>query len=144
MLHFIYRAKIKNDEAGFFLVTFPDIPFAATDCKAMAEALEEARDCLEEAIAVSIAENLNFPFPSSIRKGHHSILLTARMSAKAALYIAVRETGISKSELSRRLGVDEKEIRRMLSPRHQTKLPRIEQALSALGYQLSVSLLKAA
>jgi antitoxin HicB len=66
------------------------------------------------------------------------------MSAKAALYIAVRETGISKSELARRLGVDEKEIRRMLSPRHQTKLPRIEQALSALGYQLSVSLLKAA
>jgi len=66
------------------------------------------------------------------------------MSAKAALYIAVRETGISKSELARRLGVDEKEIRRMLSPKHQTKLPRIEQALSALGYQLSVSLQKAA
>jgi DNA-binding phage protein len=79
-----------------------------------------------------------------VRKGRHSISLTARMSAKAALYIAVRETGISKSELARRLGVDEKEIRRMLSPRHQTKLPRIEQALSALGYQLSVSLLKAA
>jgi len=144
MFQFIYPAKIKKDEAEFFLVTFPDIPFAATDGKTMAEALEEARDCLEEAIAVSIAENLDFPFPSSIRKGHHSILLTARMSAKAALYIAVRETGISKSELSRRLGVDEKEIRRMLSPRHQTKLPRIEQALSALGYQLSVSLLKAA
>ncbi len=143
MFQFIYPAKIKKDGAGFFLVTFPDIPFAATDGKTMAEALEEARDCLEEAIAVSIADNLDFPFPSSIRKGHYSIPLTARMSAKAALYIAVRETGISKSELARRLGVDEKEIRRMLSPRHQTKLPRIEQALSALGYQLSVSLLKA-
>ena len=144
MFQFIYPAKIKKDGAGFFLVTFPDIPFAATDGKTMAEALEEARDCLEEAIAVSIADNLDFPFSSSIRKGHHSIPLTARMSAKAALYIAVRETGISKSELARRLGVDEKEIRRMLSPRHQTKLPRIEQALSALGYQLSVSLLKTA
>ena len=144
MFQFTYPAKIKTDEAGFFLVTFPDIPFAATDGKTMAEALEEARDCLEEAIAVAIADNLDFPFPSSVRKGHHSISLTARMSAKAALYIAVRETGISKSELARRLGVNEKEIRRMLSPRHQTKLPRIEQALSALGYQLSVSLLKAA
>ena len=144
MFQFIYPAKIKKDEAGFFLVTFPDIPFAATDGKTMAEALEEARDCLEEAIAVSIADNLDFPFPSSVRKGHHSIRLTARMSAKAALYIAVGETGISKSELARRLGVDEKEIRRMLSPRHQTKLPRIEQALSDLGYQLSVALLKAA
>ena len=144
MFQFTYPAKIEKDEAGFFLVTFPDIHFAATDGKTMAEALEEARDCLEEAIAVLITDNLDFPFPSPIRKGQHAIPLTARMSAKAALYIAVRETGISKSELARRLGVDEKEIRRMLSPKHQTKLPRIEQALSALGYQLSVSLQKAA
>jgi antitoxin HicB len=144
MFKFTYPAKIEKDEAGFFLVTFPDIPFAATDSKTVEEALEEARDCLEEAIAVSIADNLDFPFPSSIRKGHHAIPLTGRMSAKAALYIAVRETGISKSELARRLGVDEKEIRRMLSPRHQTKLPRIERALSVLGYQLSMSLQKAA
>jgi len=144
MFQFTFPAIIKKDEAGFFLVTFPDIQFAATDGKTMAEALEEARDCLEEAIAVSIADNLEFPFPSSIRRGQHAIPLTARMSAKAALYIAVREAGISKSELARRLGVDEKEIRRMLSPKHQTKLPRIERALSVLGYHLSVSLQKAA
>ena len=144
MFKFTYPAKIEKDEAGFFLVTFPDIPFAATDSKTVEGALEEARDCLEEAIAVSITDNLDFPFPSSIRKGHRAIPLTGRMSAKAALYIAVRETDISKSELARRLGVDEKEIRRMLSPRHQTKLPRIERALSVLGYQLSVSLQKAA
>ena len=144
MFQFTYPAKIEKDEAGFFMVTFPDIHFAATDGKTMAEALEEARDCLEEAIAVLISDNLDFPFPSAIRKGLHAISLTARMSAKAALYIAVRETGISKSELARRLGVDEKEIRRMLSPKHQTKLPRIEQALSALGYQLAVSMQKAA
>jgi antitoxin HicB len=144
MFQFTFPATIKKDRAGFFLVTFPDIPFAATEGITMAEALEEARDCLEEAIAVSIADNLDFPLPSSIGRRQHAILLTARMSAKAALYIAVRESGISKSEMARRVGVDEKEIRRMLSPRHQTKLPRIERALSVLGYQLSVSLQKAA
>ncbi len=144
MFQFTYPAKIERDQAGFFLVTFPDIPFAATDGETKAEAIEEARDCLEEAIAVSIADNLDFPFPSPVKKNQYAIPLTARMSAKAALYIAVREKSISKSELARSLGVDEKEIRRMLSPRHQTKLPRIEQALSVLGYQLSVSLQKAA
>jgi len=66
------------------------------------------------------------------------------MSAKAALYIAVSEEGTSKSELARRLGVDEKEIRRMLSPRHQTKLARIEEALGLLGRRLVVSMKKAA
>jgi antitoxin HicB len=52
MFQFTYPAEIKKDEAGFFLVTFPDIPFAATDGKTLSEAMEEARDCLEEAIAV--------------------------------------------------------------------------------------------
>ncbi len=30
MFQFTYPAKIKKDEAGLFLVTFPDIPFAGT------------------------------------------------------------------------------------------------------------------
>jgi len=34
---------------------------------------------------------------------------------------------------------DEKEVRRMLDPRYRTKLPRIEEALEALGRRLVVS-----
>jgi antitoxin HicB len=34
------------------------------------------------------------------------------------------------------LGSDEKEIRRMLDPRHPTKLPRIDAALAVLGRRL--------
>jgi predicted RNase H-like HicB family nuclease len=52
------------------MVTFPDIHFAASDGKTMAEALEEARDCLEEAIAVSITDNLCF-----IRKNYSSQMI---------------------------------------------------------------------
>ncbi len=144
MFKFTYPANIKPDEGGFFLVTFPDISFAATDGESLKEALDEAEDCLEEAIAVCIADDLTIPEASPIKKGQYSIPLSAQMSAKAALYIAVREEGISKSELARRLGVDEKEVRRMISPRHKTKLPRIEQALGLLGRRLIVSLKKAA
>ena len=39
------------DEAGFYLVKFPDLPGAATDGKTREEALAEAEDCLAEAIA---------------------------------------------------------------------------------------------
>ena len=144
MFQFIYPAHIKADDAGFFLVTFPDISFASTDGETLKEALSEAEDCLEEAIAVCISDGLGIPKASPVKKGQHAIPLSAKMSAKAALYIAVHEEGISKSELARRLGVDEKEIRRMLSPRHQTKLPRIEQALNLLGRRLVVSMKKAA
>jgi len=144
MFNFTYPANVTPDEDGFFLVTFPDISFAATDGESLKEALGEAEDCLEEAIAVCIADGLDIPEPSPVKKGQYAIPLSAQMSAKAALYIAVREEGISKSELARRLGTDEKEIRRMLSPKHQTKLPRIEKALGLLGRRLVVSVKKAA
>ena len=144
MLQFIYPAHIRADDAGFFLVTFPDISFAATDGETLEEALSGAEDCLEEAIAVCISDGLSIPKASPVKKGQHAIPLSAQMSAKAALYIAVHEEGTSKSKLAGKLGVDEKEIRRMLSPRHQTKLPRIEKALNLLGRRLVVSMKKAA
>jgi antitoxin HicB len=62
------------------------------------------------------------------------------MAAKTSLYLAMRELGVTRSQLAQRLGVDEKEVRRMLDPRHATKLPRIEQALGILGHRLIVSL----
>ena len=52
---------------------------------------------------------------------------------KAALYLTMREQGFNKSDLARRLGVDEKEARRMLDPKHITKVPALEQALHTLG-----------
>ena len=42
------------------------------------------------------------------------IPVPALTAAKAALYLTLRETGISKSELAARLGCDEKEVRRLL------------------------------
>ena len=54
------------------------------------------------------------------------------MAAKAALYLAMQEAGMSNVQLARKLGCDEREVRRMLDPRHPTKLPRIKEALEVL------------
>ena len=42
-------------------------------------------------------------------------------------------------ELAARLHCDEKEVRRLLDPRHASKMSRLESALAALGQQLVVS-----
>jgi antitoxin HicB len=68
----------------------------------------------------------------------------APMAAKAALYLAMREVGITNVQLARKLRCDEKEVRRMLDPRHPTKLPRIEEALDVFGKRLVVSVEEAA
>ncbi|MGH7961455.1 MAG: type II toxin-antitoxin system HicB family antitoxin, partial [Candidatus Binatia bacterium] len=65
-------------------------------------------------------------------------------AAEAALYIALQEMKITKTELAKRLRCDEKEVRRLLDPRHPSKLPRIEAALAAIGQRLIVGLQSAA
>lgn len=66
------------------------------------------------------------------------IPVPALMAAKAALYMAMQEAGITKVQLAGRMGCDEKEIRRLLDPRHHSKIGRIEAALEALGKRLIV------
>lgn len=136
---FAYPMVVTQDEAGFLLGRFPDFPEAATDTRELPALLLEAADCLEEAVAARMAEGEPLPVPSKTIRGRvHWVTLPAQTAAKAALYIALRESGISKSELARRLGCDEKEVRRMLDPRHATKLTRIQAALEALGKRLVV------
>ena len=60
--------------------------------------------------------------------------------AKAALYVAMREAGINKVQLAKQLGVDEKEVRRLLDPHYGSKLPRIAEAIQLLGKRLVIGL----
>ena len=138
MRSFTYPARVSRDRAGRYLVTFPDLPRCATDARTVADALTEAADALEEAVAHRIVQGLEIPPPSRLKKGQRAVSLSAQMSAKAALYLALRAAGLNKSGLARRLGVGEAEVRRMLDPRHNTRLRRLEQALAALGQRLVV------
>lgn len=141
-MHFIYPAKIQEDEGGFFLVTFRDFSFAATDGETHQGALDEATDCLEEAVAACIDEGLPVPMPTRARRNEILIVLPPLMAAKAALHNAVLEERISKSAFARLLKVNEKEGRRLLDPHHKTKVPRLSEALAALNRRLIVGVEK--
>jgi antitoxin HicB len=144
MLNFIYPAKLTPDkDDGGFVVMFRDFPEAITQGENIDDALTEAVDCLEEAFANRIASSLPIPAPSKAKRNDHLVFLPAQMSAKAALYLAMNDLNITKAELAKRLRCDEKEIRRLISPRHPSKLPRIEAALAALGKHLIVGLQEA-
>ena len=139
MQSFVYPAELTPDETdGGFVVTLVDFPEAITEGEEVAEALREAADCLEEAVANRMAMDLPLPKASKVQKGQYAIPLPALTAAKAALYLAVREACISKVELAKRLQCDEKEVRRLLDVRHPSKLPRLESALEVLGRQLIV------
>jgi len=145
MEHFVYPAILTPDaKDGGFVVTFADLPEAITQGETVEEALREAADCLEEAIANRIVTGVPIPPPSRIKRGQSAVPLVAQTAAKAALSIALQNTKITKAALAKRLLCDEKEVRRLLDPRHPSKLPRIEAALAAVGHRLIVSLQSAA
>lgn len=141
---FAYPVTLTPDEeAGGLVVTFEDIPEAITQGETTAEALAQAADALEEAIAGRIRRADPIPEPS-LGTDLWRVPVPAQTAAKAALYLALQETGTSKSELAARLGCDEKEVRRLLDPRHPSKLPRIQRALASLGKGLAVTLVNEA
>ena len=70
--------------------------------------------------------------------------LDAVIAAKTALAGALRESGLTKAAFARRLGVDVKEVRRMLDPRHATKIPALARALAALDKQIVIEVRDAA
>ena len=138
---FTYAVKLTPDkDEGGYVVTFRDLPEAITQADSVDEALAEAADCLEEAIAGRIDDGREIPSPSSPKRGERIVSVPPSMALKAAVYLAVREAGISNSELARRMQLDEKEARRILDPHHPTKLPRIEAALAVLGRHVELCL----
>lgn len=141
---FVYPARFRRDAEGCLLVRFPDLPEAITDGADREEALVEAADCLEEAVAGRIARGDPIPRPSARKPGDRLIPVPPVTAAKAALYLAVREAGMTRVELARRLGCDEKEARRLLDPKAPTKLPRLIAALQTLGKRLVIELQDAA
>ena len=130
--------------SGGFVVAFRDVPEAITQGENLTDALLQAADCLEEAVAGRIRRGDVIPPPSRPAKGEHMVPVPAVTAAKAALWLAVRQAKISKVELAARLGCDEKQVRRLLDPRHASKLTQLQSALAVLGKQIVIQVQDAA
>ena len=140
MERFEYAVRLAAAEEGGFVVSCRDLPALVTQGEDRADALARAADAMDEVFAVYMDDGLPLPPPSKPRRGEVLVSPPAEMVAKAALHTAMQAAGVSKLQLARRLGVDEKEVRRLLDPHHGSKLPRIAEAVQALGKRLVVGL----
>lgn len=138
MKRFSYPVKLEAADEGGYVVTFRDFSEAITQGESIEESLEEAMDCLAEAIAARIDDGREIPESSDLESGEYLIAVPMQIALKGALYLALNESGMAKTQLGELLGKDEKEIRRILDPHHGTKIPMIEQALRVLGKRLEL------
>jgi len=141
---FSYPAVFQTDEAGRVLVSFPDFPHAHTDGANVEEAFEESIDCLGSVLAEAIGARELIPSPSKLERGERAVPVPFWIAGKLALYLSMRDQGISNSELARRLGVRETTVRRMLNPDQNTRMEKIQAALHVLGKRVVVAVRDAA
>ena len=130
-----YPIELEDDD-GTVLATSPDFPELATFGEDREEAPARAVGALEEAVAARIHDGRDVPSPSG---GEVRIALPALTEAKAILYQGMKDQGVGKAELARRLGWRLPQVDRVLDVRRRSRLDRMDAALGAIGLRLQVS-----
>lgn len=134
-----YPATLTKDE-GTLLVRFRDVPEAISYGATREEALGHAKHALETALEFYIDGGKPLPRASASRRGEVAVAVGAQANMKLALYDAYRVAGVTKSELSRRMGIPKTNVDRLFSLTHASRVELIESAAAALGKRLVIAL----
>ncbi len=137
-------AFLQDAEVGGYTVTFRDVPEAITEGETLEEAVLQAEDALESALAMYVSNHEALPVASPLQKDERMISLSALGMAKAALYDAMIEQRVGRAELARRLRWHLAQVNRVLDFRHSSKMEQVEAALAAIGLRLIVNVARAA
>ena len=129
-----YPITLEADD-GTVMATSPDFPELTTFGDDREEALARAVHALEEAIAARIHDRRDIPAPS---RGEIHTVLPTLTSVKVMLYQGMRDQGIGKAELARRLGWHLPQVDRALDVQHKSRLDVMDAALGAIGQRLLV------
>ena len=130
-----YPINLEDDD-GTVLATSPDFPELTTFGEDQDEAVARAADAIEEAIAARIHDGKDIPTPT---KGAVYAALPTLTTVKVMLYQGMRDQGIGKAELARRLSWHLPQVDRVLDIQHHSRLDQMDAALAAIGQQLHVS-----
>jgi antitoxin HicB len=136
-MRYAYPYDLAPQPEGGFTVTFPDLPEAITQGDTEEEAAAMAEDAVITALSFYTDNAERLPRPSPAR-GRPLAYVPPLVAAKLALHDAMLAAGVSNVALARRLGTDEKTVRRLRDPLHQSRINQIDAALRALGKRMGI------
>ena len=123
-----------NGQVGAF---FADVPEAITASATQAQALDYAQDAL--VVALSSYSGRALPQPGKAKRGQQVVALPPRAAIKLAIIDAMRVQAMTQERLSALMGIDARQVRRVLHLGHESKLSQLDATLAALGLRASVS-----
>lgn len=135
---YAYPCDITSDAGGGLIVTFPDVPEAITGGRDRAETLRLAADALGTALSGYVLDSRDIPEPGTASPHQELVAVPAVITAKLALYSAMRSQNITESELARRLGVRPSAVRKLTDPDRRSHIGELQEALDAVGCRLAI------
>src|SRR6476659_4209806 len=109
MRSYVYRAEFERGSRRGIVVSFPDVPEAITQGRDGTEARVMAEEALGLALLSYPGRGLPLPRPRAVGRGLVPVAVAPDVAAKLAVLESFIAARITKSELARRLGKDEKE-----------------------------------
>jgi antitoxin HicB len=136
-----YDVDIAPDDNGTYLVTCPLLPEVTTFAESRVGVPAAALGAIEEALAARISYTEPVPVGHSyLCEGPDkmAVKLPLMTALKVQLYTTLRNSGITRAELSRRLGWHREQVDRLFRLDHASRLDQLEAAFAALDRELEV------
>ena len=139
-MKYVYPCILEPEEdelyKGWYNVSFPDIQGALTCGRDWKTAMIMAEDCLVVSLGACIDCQEELPKPSAWTKGQELMTVQPLIAAQLDLYSAMREQGVTASDLARRLNLPQDRVEKLLILDYQTPIGEVVEALEALGRRL--------
>lgn len=140
-----FPLDLTPDDNGTILVTCPQLPEVITFGETSVEALHHGREAVEEALGARIARWQPFDMPDAatlrpaVADGR-AVRLSLLADAKATLFVACRDAGITRAELARRMNAHREQVDRLFRFDHASRVDQIEAAFNAIGRPVQIAL----
>jgi antitoxin HicB len=129
---FTYPISLTAADEGGFLVRAPDLPELITEGDTKEEALSMARAALVAVMEMYRRAKRDLPTPSAAR-GRPTVSPPIDVQLKAALYQHMRASKLRQETLAKRLGIDARQVRRLLDFTVDNRIGELARALEAVG-----------
>ncbi|MDA1280769.1 MAG: type II toxin-antitoxin system HicB family antitoxin [Chloroflexi bacterium] len=139
MTTFEYPVVLEEDDNDTILASVPDVPGVHSYGEDNADAIDHVREALIVMLSAMMDDNKDIPTPGRVTRGQASVTVPTLVASKLVLYTSMKDQGITRSELARRLGgKNPTHVTRLLNVLHQSRHDQIDEALAVLGRRLVV------
>ena len=133
-----YPVDLTPDDNGTIMARIAGLPGATFGDDAQ-DALANAVDLLETIMAGLITDRQDIPAPDAAN-GRPTVTPTLLGSLKVTAYRAMRARGWRKADLARAMGLNPRQIDRLLDLRHASTVAQLEQAMAVCGVRADVEM----